>query len=113
MATLFLPSSPTRFDVTVPVTGMTCAACVNRVDKAVTKVEGVERASVNLATERASVSFDPSLTTVAAIAAAIERAGYGVARCPLSGVRQMAPLAVRTASMSRPDVRFDGGDLSH
>jgi len=39
-------------EVTVPVTGMTCASCVRRVEKALGKVEGVRQASVNLATSR-------------------------------------------------------------
>jgi P-type Cu+ transporter len=77
------PSTPsTTIAVSIPVTGMTCASCVNRVEKAVQRVEGVERAAVNLATERASVSYDPSRTDAAAVAAAIEGAGYGVGEMP-------------------------------
>src|SRR5215207_3723441 len=73
---------PTTIDVTFPVTGMTCASCVNRVEKAIGKVAGVERAAVNLATERATVKYDPRQTTVADIGMAVERAGYGVADLP-------------------------------
>jgi Cu+-exporting ATPase len=61
---------------------MTCASCVNRVEKAIGKVAGVERAAVNLATERATVNYDPRQTTVVDIAAAVERAGYGVSDLP-------------------------------
>ncbi|MDQ3541886.1 MAG: cation transporter, partial [Chloroflexota bacterium] len=43
-------------ETSFPVEGMTCAACVRRVERALTKVDGVESASVNLATERASVT---------------------------------------------------------
>ena len=43
-----------------PVTGMTCASCVNRVEKALKKVPGVLDASVNLATEQASVTYMPT-----------------------------------------------------
>jgi Cu+-exporting ATPase len=50
-------------EVTFPVTGMTCASCVRRVEKALTKVPGVAEASVNLATEKAKVAFDPSAVT--------------------------------------------------
>src|SRR5215204_3428113 len=78
--------TPTMLDVSFPVSGMTCASCVNRVEKAIGKVEGVERASVNLATERATVSFDPEQTTVAAIADAVERAGYRIPELPDSVV---------------------------
>jgi Cu+-exporting ATPase len=57
---------------------MTCAACVQRVEKAIRKLEGVESASVNLATERATVSYDPALIRVSAIKAAVEKAGYTI-----------------------------------
>jgi Cu+-exporting ATPase len=70
---------------------MTCASCVNRVEKAIGKVPGVERAAVNLATERATVSYDPRETTVADIAAAVERAGYGVAELPAEPAIAPAP----------------------
>ncbi len=56
----------------IDITGMTCASCVSRVEKALLKVPGVETASVNLATERASISGgDP-----AALIKAVEKAGY-------------------------------------
>jgi len=44
-------------DITFPVTGMTCASCVRRIEKALAKVDGVSSASVNLATERATVQY--------------------------------------------------------
>jgi Cu+-exporting ATPase len=61
--------------ISVQVAGMTCASCVGRVEKALLKVPGVSSASVNLATERATVQ---ALATVspAALMAAIEKAGY-------------------------------------
>jgi Cu+-exporting ATPase len=61
----------------VPVEGMTCASCVSRVEKAISKVPGVERATVNLATERAQVTTDTSVTPDALVAA-VKRAGYEV-----------------------------------
>src|SRR5215468_12613184 len=61
-----------------PVTGMTCASCVNRVQKALKKVPGVLDATVNLATEQAQVSYDPALAAPALLQAAVENAGYGV-----------------------------------
>ncbi len=60
----------------VGVQGMTCASCVMRVEKALNKVEGVSEAVVNLATERASVSFDPEQTNTEAILGAIAESGY-------------------------------------
>ncbi|WP_047986557.1 heavy metal translocating P-type ATPase [Ornithinibacillus californiensis] len=63
--------------VTVGVTGMTCAACSNRIEKVLNKMDGVE-AQVNLTTEKASVHYDPNATTVQDITAKIEKLGYGV-----------------------------------
>ena len=58
------------------VQGMTCASCVRRVEKALKKVDGVHDASVNLATEKARVVFDPETTSVEQLRAAVDRAGY-------------------------------------
>jgi Cu+-exporting ATPase len=58
------------------VQGMTCASCVGRVERGLGKVEGVERAAVNLATERATVTYDPALTTPQALIAKVKDVGY-------------------------------------
>jgi Cu+-exporting ATPase len=63
-------------NITVPIGGMTCAACAQRVEKTVRKLDGVVSASVNLATEKAAVTYDPQKIRVSAIKAAIERIGY-------------------------------------
>ena len=70
-------------EVTFPVTGMTCASCVRRIERALGKVEGVQDASVNLATEKARVTFDPAAASVAQLKAAVEKAGYGVGQLPV------------------------------
>lgn len=62
--------------LTLDISGMTCASCAARVEKALQRVPGVEAASVNLATERASVQ---TRTAAAPLAEAVRRAGYGVA----------------------------------
>ena len=62
--------------IDLPVTGMTCAACAARIERSLAKAEGVEEASVNLATERAMVRFDPALTGVDRIVETIRSAGY-------------------------------------
>ncbi len=62
---------------TLKITGMTCAACSARVEKVVGKMEGVEQVSVNLATEKATISYDPTLTNISLIKAKIEKTGYG------------------------------------
>lgn len=63
-------------DIRLQVTGMSCASCVARVEKALLKVPGVSGATVNLATEKATVQAQPGVP-VAALKAAIEKAGYG------------------------------------
>ncbi|WP_298817398.1 heavy metal translocating P-type ATPase [Chloroflexus sp.] len=65
-------------ELILPVTGMTCASCSTRVEKALRKTPGVLSAEVNLASEQALVRFDPAQTQPMALQAAIERAGYGV-----------------------------------
>ena len=61
----------------LPITGMTCAACVRRIEKALRRVPGVHTASVNLTTEAASVEVAPAVT-LDALANAIRHAGYDV-----------------------------------
>ncbi len=62
--------------VTIPIGGMTCAACSNRVEKALGKMEGVLRVSVNFATEKATVEYNPQITRLSAIKQVIEKTGY-------------------------------------
>ena len=63
---------------TLTVGGMHCAACSARVEKALNKLEGVEKAAVNLATEKATVTFNPQTLRLSAIKEAIINAGYEV-----------------------------------
>lgn len=70
---------------TIGVTGMTCAACVGRIERVLKRVPGVVAANVNLATETAQVDGDVSLSP-AAIEAAIAKAGYGTRPVDHSGV---------------------------
>ena len=65
-------------EVTLRVDGMSCASCVGRVEEALSGVEGVVAATVNLATETAAAEFDPARTGAAALVAAVEAAGYEV-----------------------------------
>ena len=76
-ATLSEAGYPAATDkVTLEIEGMTCASCVGRVEKALNAGEGVLQASVNLATETATVVFATGATTAADIAAIATRAGY-------------------------------------
>jgi Cu+-exporting ATPase len=65
-------------ELSLPVSGMTCASCVARIERFLVRADGVAEASVNLATERATVHFDPARIDRGGIVAAIERAGYDV-----------------------------------
>jgi len=65
-------------ELQIGVQGMTCANCVARVEKALKKVDGVDAAAVNLATERATVTFDPAAVDTPRLMAAIRDSGYEV-----------------------------------
>ncbi len=71
-------AAPATDGLRLPIAGMTCASCVARVEKALNAVPGVQGASVNLATEAATLKVAPSVT-IDALAKAVERAGYEVA----------------------------------
>ena len=66
-----------KLGIELPIDGMTCASCVSRVEKALAKVPGVQRASVNLATESASVAASHQVD-LATLRGAVEKAGYSV-----------------------------------
>nr|MDA8212314.1 copper ion binding protein [Clostridia bacterium] len=65
-------------ELSVKVAGMTCAACVNKVERTVKKLPGVANAVVNLATESAKVEYYPGTVTKSEIKQAIEALGYNV-----------------------------------
>jgi Cu+-exporting ATPase len=64
--------------VELPIEGMTCASCVRRIEKALSRVPGVNEANVNLATEKARIRLDPVVATPPQLRAAVEHAGYTV-----------------------------------
>jgi Cu+-exporting ATPase len=91
----------------IPIAGMTCASCVRRVEKALAQVDGVSEAAVSFATERATVTYDPSRTTPAALARAVEEAGYSVPTAidtptELTLQLDITGRGVRVASVSLP-----------
>ena len=69
-------NNPAIKSLTLPVEGMTCASCVARVEKALKKVEGIGEVNVNLATEKVTFSYDPSLADVSKFSKVVEDAGY-------------------------------------
>ena len=62
--------------IILPVEGMTCASCVARVEKTLKKLDGVESANVNLATEKVALTFDQGIVSLEKLAAAVHEAGY-------------------------------------
>jgi len=70
------PAAPEA--VSLPVTGMTCAACAANIERALKRLPGLQEAGVNYATNRATVAFDPSVLSVPAIVEAIRDVGYDV-----------------------------------
>ncbi len=64
--------------ITLPIGGMTCAACANHVERAISDLEGVLSANVNLATEKATVEYVPTLVNLADFRRAVAEAGYEV-----------------------------------
>jgi Cu+-exporting ATPase len=65
-------------EIVLPVSGMTCAACVRKVEKALTRVPGVEEANVNLSAGKAGVTYDPNLASVSEMERAVTDIGYEV-----------------------------------
>lgn len=63
--------------VDLPITGMTCAACAGRIEKSLNKAAGVRKATVNLATSRATIEYDPAATGIKQLAATVKDVGYG------------------------------------
>jgi Cu+-exporting ATPase len=70
--------SALREHVDLPIEGMTCASCANRIERKLNKLEGVT-ATVNFATEKASVDYDPATAGPEDLLGAVEAAGYGAA----------------------------------
>ena len=65
--------------LTLPITGMTCANCVAAVERNLKKLDGVNSASVNLSSERATIEYDPQKLALGEMINRVERAGYGIA----------------------------------
>ncbi|OGO54158.1 MAG: hypothetical protein A2V84_11785 [Chloroflexi bacterium RBG_16_70_13] len=94
-------SAPTTETIRFPVAGMTCGSCVNRITRALRKLDGVTRVSVDLRRETATVSREPALVSNAALAAAVVGAGYEPALD--------AAITVPTATSRGFLARFFGG----
>jgi len=95
-------------EATLPITGMTCANCVKAVERALRRTEGVREATVNYASERALVRFDPEVVSVTDLAASVERAGYGVVLAD-EGDLEDAEAAARSEEARRQTRKFVTG----
>ena len=71
---------PEKKTVILPITGMTCANCVATIERNLNKLDGVEEASVNLSSERATVGFNSSKLQLDDIVSKVQKAGYDVAQ---------------------------------
>lgn len=85
----------------LPITGMTCASCVRNVERAINKVSGILSVNVNLATEKASVTYLPGTVRRGDIVKAVEAAGYGVLDLTNVEAPEDAERAAREAEINR------------
>src|SRR4029450_5158789 len=97
MAATVTPHSELKLELE----GMTCASCASRIERKLNKLEGVE-ASVNLATERARVAFDPGLVTEDMLVDAVEQVGYQATLPPAPGPTATPAPAAADAAPTRP-----------
>ena len=83
--------SDAQKNITLPVTGMTCANCAATIERNVRKLPGVDVANVNLASEKLTVVFDPAQLDEHGIIARVEQIGYGIptgkVELPITGLR--------------------------
>ncbi|HEX5824044.1 MAG TPA: heavy metal translocating P-type ATPase [Candidatus Limnocylindrales bacterium] len=91
------PQPQARAEIELPIAGMTCASCVNRIERFLKKTDGVETASVNLATELATIRYLPGLTGRTELVRAIEDAGYDL-KPPPSEAETAAARTLRAAA---------------
>lgn len=77
--------------IDLPIEGMTCAACVRRIERALQATDGIHEAKVNLVTRTATVTYDAKTATRKTLVAAIEKAGYSVPVTSTANGTRMAP----------------------
>jgi len=86
-------------EITLPITGMTCAMCVNNVERTLNKADGVDNVAVNLATEKATVSYDSDKLKTGDLVSQVEKSGYGVATASIE-----LPITGMTCAMCEKNV---------
>ena len=92
----------------IAIEGMTCASCVRRVERSLARVPGVLEANVNLATEKAQVTFDATAVDLGSLKAAVEKAGYHAGR--IESRHPERPAAGETLSTDAQD-HASGADV--
>src|SRR5262249_23921765 len=98
--------------LTLPVRGMHCAACVTKVERALTSVDGVNAATVNLATEKATITFDATRVDVPALRDAVAGAGYELGEpSPATAAGPDREQATRAEEQRRTRVKFVVGAM--
>jgi P-type Cu+ transporter len=100
------PPDTQTCDIRFGVTGMTCASCVRRIEKTLARVPGVAAASVNLATEQATVRYDPATVGLEQLKAGVEKAGYGVRSFPVEASHVVSSVAPAS------DLEINGDDVA-
>ena len=98
-------TSPPTTEIQLPIEGMTCASCVNRIERFLRATDGVEAADVNLATEVATIRYLPDIADRSRFVAAVEAAGYDVRPEP-DGATVSAE-ATLAAEADEDDIRRD------
>jgi Cu+-exporting ATPase len=97
--------------VELDVLGMTCASCANTVERTLSRTEGVEAAHVNIATERASVTFDPAVVDLSRLVGKVREVGYDAAVervvLPIGGMTCAACVRHVERALSRVDGVLD------
>jgi Cu+-exporting ATPase len=100
-------TTPTAVSRRLDIGGMTCASCVGRVEKALVRLDGVEMAAVNLATEVATVTYDPARVGPDALAEAVQAAGY-TATMPVPAAPEERRTDGADAAQQRHDEELTG-----
>ncbi|BAU27843.1 Cu+-exporting ATPase [Aneurinibacillus soli] len=88
--------------ITMQITGMTCAACANRIEKGLARMEGVADATVNFALEQAAVTYDPAKVDAAKLEEKVEALGYGT-------VKQSVELQITGMTCAACSARIEKG----
>ena len=97
--------------IELPISGMTCGACAARVGRGLSDVDGVESATVNFATERARVLFDPAIVDPATFGTTVESLGYRVIGSSADGSEEHGSLGDGSPGDGPADGGGDGRQL--